>query len=54
MSSVVTNTEDFQQRMASMSYFKMNTVTENYWHLCNSNGNMTLIMWGVMVVTELI
>ena len=22
---------DFQQGMESMSYFKMNTVTENYW-----------------------
>ena len=34
---------DFQQGMESVSSFKMNTVTENYWLiLYSTNGNMTL------------
>ena len=34
--------EDFQRGMESVSWFKMNTVTENYWLMQQHYGNMTL------------
>ena len=50
--SIVTIRADFQQGMESVSFFKMNTVTENYWLIYAA----ATIIWCVVLfsITELI
>ena len=52
---IVTIRADFQQGMELVSYFKMNTMTEQLLaHLCSSKGNMTFSCGVLFSVTELI
>ena len=44
MDSIVTSRVDFQQGMESLSLFKMNTVTQNYWLIYAA---ATVIVWGI-------